>query len=472
MTVTIPFNNSYARLPERFYTRMNPTPVKKPELLKFNSELATEMGIAHGADDELAEVFSGNLIPEGAEPLAQVYAGHQFGGFSARLGDGRANLLGETLHAKIRRDIHLKGSGPTPYSRMGDGRAWLGPVLREYVVSEAMHALGVPTTRALAAVATGEPVYREEGALPGAVIARTASSHIRVGTFQYFSAKRDVSALKSLFDHVVKRHYPQANDPLDLLTSVMANQAALIAKWMSIGFIHGVMNTDNTTISGETIDYGPCAFMDKYDERRVFSSIDHHGRYAYCNQPNVIIWNMTQFASALVALMPNADNAVDTFTKSLKEMPNLIEKEWLKLFGRKIGIRDATEADITIIYKLLKCMQTEGADFTNTFRALLEGKAAGQFKNPAEFKEWELTWRQRLKSESDPESTMRKANPAYIPRNHRIELMIQSAVYDDLRPLERLLSVLSTPYQNQSDAEDLKLPPEPHEMVHRTFCGT
>ncbi|MCY4209195.1 MAG: YdiU family protein [Roseovarius sp.] len=472
MTVTIPFDNSYARLPDRFYTRMKPTPVQKPELLKFNAELASEMGIAHGKDEELAEIFSGNLIPEGAEPLAQVYAGHQFGGFSPRLGDGRANLLGEALHAKIRRDIHLKGSGPTPYSRMGDGRAWLGPVLREYVISEAMHALGIPTTRALAAVATGEPVYREEGSLPGAVIARTASSHIRVGTFQYFWARRDVPALESLFEHVVERHYPQASDPLDLLNAVMANQASLVAKWMSIGFIHGVMNTDNTTISGETIDYGPCAFMDKYDERTVFSSIDHHGRYAYCNQPNVIVWNMAQFASTLVALMPNGDHAVEIFTKSVQTMPNLIKKEWLKLFGQKIGISDATEADTAIIGDLLKRMQNGGADFTNTFRALAEGKAAGQFKNPDEFREWERIWRQRLKSEPDPESAMLKANPAYMPRNHRIELMIQSAVYDDLKPFERLLSVFSRPYESQPDAEYLKLPPEPHEVVQRTFCGT
>jgi len=306
MKLSIPFDNSYARLPAPFHTRQAAAPVRAPRLIRFNAALACELGITGGDDATLARVFSGNEPPEGAAPLAQVYAGHQFGGFSPRLGDGRALLLGEVVdRAGHRRDIQLKGSGPTPYSRMGDGRAWLGPVLREYVVSEAMHALGIPTTRALAAVATGEQVWREAGALPGAVLTRVAASHIRVGTFQYFAARRDPASLRALYDYTVARHYSHVEDPAHLLSEVIGRQARLVAGWLSVGFIHGVMNTDNTAVSGETIDYGPCAFLDTYHPQTVYSSIDAHGRYAYDNQAHVIVWNMAQFATALCRSCPS-----------------------------------------------------------------------------------------------------------------------------------------------------------------------
>lgn len=473
MSVSIPFDNSYARLPGRFYTRLKPMPVKAPRLIRFNHALAAELGIATGSDDELARVFAGNQIPDGADPLAQAYAGHQFGGFSPQLGDGRANLLGEALAGGKRYDIHLKGSGPTPYSRMGDGRAWLGPVLREYVVSEAMHALGIPTTRALAAVATGEPVYRETGALPGAVLTRVASSHIRVGTFQFFAARRDIEGLKALFEHTVARHYPRAESPADLLEAAIARQARLVAQWMSVGFIHGVMNTDNTLLSGETIDYGPCAFMDSYHPDTVYSSIDAHGRYAYSNQPNVIVWNMAQLATALVPLMPDQEAAVEAFTKAVHAMPGLIQREWRTLFGRKIGLAEADPEDEALITGLLGRMAENRADFTNTFRALATGaRARDQFLDPAAFDAWEAEWRRRLEREEEPEARMRAANPAFIPRNHRVEQMIAAGVAGDFAPFERLLGVLATPYEDQPEAADLTRPPEPSEVVQQTFCGT
>ena len=476
MSVTIPFDNSYARLPEPFHARLNPMPVKAPVLIRFNHDLARELGIdAAAADaDELAEIFAGNRLAEGAEPLAQAYAGHQFGGFSPQLGDGRAHLLGEVIdRAGQRRDIQLKGSGPTPWSRMGDGRAWLGPVLREYVLSEAMHALGLPTSRALAAVATGERVYREQGALPGAVLTRVAASHIRVGTFQYFAARRDQAALQRLYDYTVARHYPEASDPAELLSAVIDRQAALLAGWMGVGFIHGVMNTDNTTISGETIDYGPCAFMDVFHPQTVYSSIDAHGRYAYDNQPNIIVWNMAQLATALVPLMPDQDAAIETFTEVVHAMPGKIGREWLRVFGRKIGLARASEADEPLITGLLTIMANGRADFTNTFRALAGGVPRDQFTDPSLFDAWEPGWRARLEHEQDPETRMRAANPAVIPRNHRVEQMIQAAVAGDFAPLDRLLGVLARPYEDQPDsAADLTRPPEPSEVVRQTFCGT
>ncbi|MGR3313145.1 protein adenylyltransferase SelO [Roseovarius indicus] len=472
MTLTIPFDNSYARLPARFYTRLNPMPVKTPQLIRFNHALAAEMGITPGTDEEIALAFSGNTPPEGADPLAQAYAGHQFGGFSPQLGDGRANLLGETVANGKRYDIQLKGSGPTPYSRMGDGRNWMGPVLREYVVSEAMHALGIPTTRALAAVATGERVYRENGGMPGAVLARVASSHIRVGTFQFFAARRDTEGLQALFDHTVERHYPGVETPTDLLDAVIARQAKLIAQWMSVGFIHGVMNTDNSTLSGETIDYGPCAFMDTYHPDTVYSSIDAHGRYAYSNQPNVIVWNMAQLATALVPLMPDQDAAIETFTKSVHAMPDQIHAEWMTLFRAKLGLATQDAGDEELITGLLRRMAENRADFTNTFRALPAGTARDQFLDPKAFDEWEPLWRKRLEAEDDPETRMRAANPAVIPRNHRVEQMIQAAVQGDFAPFERLNDVLANPYEDQPDAADLTRPPEPSEVVHQTFCGT
>ncbi|MFN3208534.1 MAG: protein adenylyltransferase SelO [Roseovarius sp.] len=472
MNLHIPFDNSYSGLPDRFYTRQNPVPVKAPKLIAFNSPLAKTLGIRPGEEAEMARIFSGNEIPQGAEPLAQVYAGHQFGGFSPQLGDGRANLLGEVATEGARYDIQLKGSGPTPYSRMGDGRAWLGPVLREYVVSEAMHALGVPTSRALAATLTGEAVYREAGALPGAVLTRVAQSHIRVGTFQFFAARRDLPGLDALYRYVVDRHYPSAQSPADLLNAVIDRQADLVARWMAVGFIHGVMNTDNTTLSGETIDYGPCAFMDAYHPDTVFSSIDMHGRYAFANQPNIIVWNMAQLATALVPLMPDQDKAVETFTEAVHAMPERIHRKWRLYFGRKIGLADATEEDEPLITTLLDVMAANRADFTNTFRALNDGDARAQFVDPTAFDEWESAWRGRLERETDPTATMRAASPVYIPRNHRVEQMIEAAVAGDLTPLNRLLTILADPYRAQDGADFLTQPPEPSEVVRQTFCGT
>lgn len=468
----IPFDNTYARLPDVFHTRLDPTPVKAPALIHYNDTLAAELGI-NVPEAERAALFSGNSVPDGADPLAQVYAGHQFGGFSPRLGDGRANLLGEVVDRQgRRRDIQLKGSGPTPYSRMGDGRAWLGPVLREYVVSEAMQALGIPTSRALAAVSTGERVFRETGAHPGAILTRVAASHLRVGTFQYFAAQQDRGALQQLFDYTVARHYPSISSPDALLQAVIDRQAQLVAKWMGVGFIHGVMNTDNTTISGETIDYGPCAFMDVFHPQTVFSSIDAQGRYGYDNQPRVLVWNMAQLATALVPLMPDQDKAVETFTRSVQAMPAKIGKAWLDVFGAKIGLAAPEAKDETLITDLLQIMLEGRADFTNTFRALSEGGARDQFLDPTVFDAWEARWQARVTQENCAEPRMRAANPAVIPRNHRIEQMIAAAVEGDYKPFERLLAALAQPFEIEAAAQDLARPPATSEIVQRTFCGT
>ena len=467
MSTQIPFDNSYARLPERFFTRQPATPVAAPQLIIFNHALAADLGITPGDEAELAQVFSGNQIAQGAEPLAQAYAGHQFGGFSPQLGDGRAILLGEVVDRDgIRRDIQLKGSGPTPYSRMGDGRAWLGPVLREYVVSEAMHALGVPTTRALAATRTGEPVLREE-VLPGAVLTRVAASHIRVGTFQIFAARRDMEALQTLYDYTVARHAPQASDPHDLLQQVIEKQADLIAHWMSLGFIHGVMNTDNCTLSGETIDYGPCAFMDIYDPETVFSSIDRYGRYGYSAQADIIVWNMAQLATALVPLLPDTDAAVTRFTEQVHAMPGLIRKAWLNRFAAKIGIADPQDGDLALITDLLDLMQKSQSDFTNTFRGLADDPdhAHEHFTDTDGFDRWAKGWRDHIKDIEAAQQLMQTVNPVFIPRNHRIEEMIQAAVTGDDSLFHRLMRVLSTPFAHQPDAQDLRRPPQPTEVV-------
>ena len=470
MPFTIPFDNTYATLPWGFFTAQNPTPVKAPSLIAFNYDLAQFLGIDAGERDEMAQVFSGNTLPDGAAPLAQLYSGHQFGNYNPQLGDGRAILLGEVIGTDgIRRDIQLKGSGPTPYSRSGDGRAWLGPVLREYVVSEAMHALGIPTTRAMAAAQTGEIVYREAG-FPGAVLTRVAKSHLRVGSFQVFAHRGQVEDLKTLTAYAIQRHYPDAKGPMDLLRAVCAAQSALISAWMSVGFIHGVMNTDNCAIGGETIDYGPCAFMDAYSENRVFSSIDQQARYAYTNQPNIAVWNMAQFATALLQQMDNKEAAVEEATAIIHAMPAQIEAEWLKRFGAKIGLSDATPADQPMIEDLLAMMQADGADFTNTFAHLGTDIAQDQFTNRAAFEAWAMSWQARLARETDPSATMALANPTIIPRNHRIEEMIQAAVAGDFRLFERLNTALATPYQ-RTDA-DLERAPLAAEIVPATFCGT
>jgi len=479
MTIHIPFDNSYARLPGRLFTRLAPTPVAKPALVKVNEALARELGIdpAALASEEGVAVLAGNRLPEGADPLAQAYAGHQFGGWVPQLGDGRAILLGEVVDSNgFRRDIQLKGSGRTPYSRMGDGRAWLGPVLREYVVSEAMYALGIPTTRALAAVTTGETIVRE-ALLPGAVLTRVASSHIRVGTFQFFAARQDTEALQALMHHVIARHYPNVDGPLGLLNAVIDRQARLVAQWMGVGFIHGVMNTDNTHVAGETIDYGPCAFMDTYRSGQVYSSIDHYGRYAYNRQPDVLVWNLAQLATALLPLMGEDRNAaIEAATEAVHRFPDRFQAEWLAVFRAKTGLETEEEGDAALLHMLLSRMETLRADFTNTFRALGTKGARDEFLEPEGFDAWETEWRARLSREgATPEArreAMTRANPAVIPRNHRVEEAIAAGVEGDFGPFERLVGRLARPFEDQPEDTDLRRPPAEDEVVRQTFCGT
>lgn len=472
MSLHIPFDNSFARLPQGFFAAQRPEPVAAPRLLAWNADLARILGMEGADTQDLADVFSGNRLPDGADPLAQLYAGHQFGHFNPQLGDGRAVLLGEVIGTDgIRRDIQLKGSGRTPFSRSGDGRAWLGPVLREYVVSEAMHALGIPTTRALAAVATGQEVIRERP-LPGAVLTRVARSHLRVGTFQIFAARGQIQHLQSLTDYAIARHYPEAQGPMGLLRAVRDAQAELIAAWMSVGFIHGVMNTDNCAISGETIDYGPCAFMDSYHPNTVYSSIDQFGRYAYANQPQIVVWNIAQLATALVVMAEDRDAAVEEATEIVEAMPGLVQTAWERRFAAKLGIAEPRDGDGALITDLLARMAAGQADFTNTFRALGTDAARDQFTDPTAFDSWAEGWTQRLAQEADPDATRARANPAFIPRNHRIEQMIEAAVAGDMAPFERLMAVLSRPYDDQPEAADLMRPPTPSEVVPATFCGT
>ncbi|MDW4497608.1 YdiU family protein [Sulfitobacter sp. D35] len=470
MGYTAAFDNTYARLPEQFYTRLDPSPVRAPRLVAYNHDLAQILGLPDAPEEALARVYGGVEVPEGAAPLAQLYAGHQFGHYSPQLGDGRAILLGEVVGRDgLRRDIQLKGSGKTPYSRMGDGRAWLGPVLREYIVSEAMHALGIPTTRALAAVLTGENVLRET-VLPGAVLTRVAQSHLRVGTFQVFAHRGQIDDLRRLTDYAIARHYPDADGAMGLLRTVCAAQAKLVAQWMSVGFIHGVMNTDNCTISGETIDYGPCAFMDDFHANRVYSSIDQQGRYAYSNQPRIVIWNMAQFATALIQQCADREAAVEKATALVHAMPAQIERHWLDAFAAKIGIAAPEEGDGGLIEDLLALMQEDGADFTNTFDALTRGDARDQFTDRDAFDAWQTRWQDRVGDLSDAAELMARSNPRIVPRNHRLEEMIAAAVSGDYAPFERLRAELARPYDTED--RDLMRPPQPDEVVPATFCGT
>jgi uncharacterized protein YdiU (UPF0061 family) len=492
MTVHFPFQNTYATLPDGFFARVAPTPVVSPRLIKLNRPLASRLGLDPDRLEtpEGAEILAGKRVPTGAEPIAMAYAGHQFGHFVPQLGDGRAILLGEVVDIDgVRRDIQLKGSGPTPFSRRGDGRAALGPVLREYVVSEAMAALGIPTTRSLAAVITGESVMRET-ALPGAVLTRVASSHVRVGTFQYFAARGDNEGVHRLADHVLARHYPQAVDaerPYHrLLECVIARQADLVARWLLVGFIHGVMNTDNTSISGETIDYGPCAFMDHYDPAAVFSSIDELGRYAYANQPRIALWNLTRFAECLLPLLDdNKEKAIEQAQFILGEFPEKFTTAYQAGLRQKTGLFTECDGDQALIQDLLDTMAKNRADFALTFRRLSEAALnAGQdeklrqlFAEPAAYDQWALRWRRRLEDEApsptERASLMRSVNPAFIPRNHRIEAVIQAAVSrDDYAPFEELLTVLSKPFEDQPALSAYADPPEPHQRVLQTFCGT
>jgi len=461
----IPFDNTYAKLPSQMYTAQLPTPVHSPQMIAANADLATLLGIDPAEIDgpDAAQFFAGNHIPDGAAPLAQAYAGHQFGHWNPQLGDGRAVLMGEVVGTDgVRRDIQLKGSGPTPYSRNGDGRAAIGPILREYLVSEAMSAMGVPTTRALAAVTTGEDVYRE-ARLPGGVIARVAQSHIRVGTFQFFAARGDLEALAALTDHVIARHYPDASGPAELLDMVIARYAKLIAKWIGLGFIHGVMNTDNVSIAGETIDYGPCAFMDDYHPESVFSAIDQYGRYAYNNQPAIGAWNMAQLATALIPLMPDRDQAITDFTAAVHRFPDIYEAAWIAEFGAKLGIADPSEDDRPLIEDLLAMMAKDGADFTNVFATMHRD----QFIDREAFDTWVMRWNTR--KSPDAEAIMAKANPQVIPRNHRIEQAIQAGQTGDFVPFHALLAALTQPY---TATEPYTRAPAKDERVTRTFCGT
>jgi len=486
------FDNSYARLPEHFYARLPPTPVPAPQLVRINEPLARSLGLdpawLAGADG--LAMLAGNAVPTGAEPLAMAYAGHQFGNWVPQLGDGRAILLGELVDGDgIRRDLQLKGAGRTPFSRMGDGRAGLGPVLREYIVSEAMAALGVPTTRALAAVKTGEPVLRER-ALPGAILARVAQSHIRVGTFQFFAARDDVAAVRQLADHAIARHYPAAlASPTPyraFLEAVVCAQAELVARWQNLGFIHGVMNTDNMSIAGETVDYGPCAFMDGFHPARVFSSIDYAGRYAYANQPRIAHWNLACLARALLPILDDEeDEAVATAQAVIDRFPERFAAAHLDGLRAKLGLAEARDGDPELARELLQAMADAEADFTLTFRRLtdlaagvVEAEAAlrGMFAAPQALDAWLARWRTRLAEETVAAgaraSVMQRANPAFIPRNHRVEQALAAAELGDLAPFERLVAVLARPFDDQPEAVDLAQPPAPDEVVTATFCGT
>ncbi len=478
------FDNSYARLPEAFFTQLNATPVGSPKLSVLNRTLAATLGL----DSEVLQSpqgvaqLAGNQVPEGAMPLAQAYAGHQFGHFTM-LGDGRALLVGEQITPLGERfDIQLKGSGRTPYSRRGDGRAALGPMLREYIISEAMHALGIPTTRSLAVVTTGETIIRETE-LPGAVLTRVAVSHIRVGTFQYAAAWCTPEELRTLADYTLQRHFPdvaaEENRYLFLLREVIKRQAELIAKWQLVGFIHGVMNTDNMAISGETIDYGPCAFMDTYDPATVFSSIDVQGRYAYGNQPRIAMWNLARFAETLLPLLhDDEEQSIKIAEDALADFGTTYNRNWLSGMRAKLGMCNEEAEDVSLIDNLLSMMQKHQADFTNTFRALTFGKPEETVLfGTAEFSQWHEQWQARLgrvpESANASQQLMRNSNPAVIPRNHRVEEALNAAVNEaDYSVMERLLDVLSHPYAHTPKQEEYSTLPEPSAGPYRTYCGT
>tara|TARA_R110002096_G_scaffold199271_17_gene383128 strand:- start:698 stop:2161 length:1464 start_codon:yes stop_codon:yes gene_type:complete len=484
-----PFDNSFARLPPGFFAHVSPTSVKSPSLIRLNCDLAVGLGLdldQLDSDDGLA-ILSGNAEAEGSEPLAMAYSGHQFGGFSPQLGDGRAILLGEVVgNDGIRRDIQLKGAGPTPFSRRGDGRSALGPVLREYILSEAMAALGVPTTRALAAVATGEQVYRT-GMEPGGVFTRVAQSHLRIGTFQWFAARQDDENLAILADYAIDRHYPEcreAGNPYRaLLDRVIEKQADLIAHWMQFGFIHGVMNTDNMTISGETIDYGPCAFLDHYDPAKTFSSIDQHGRYAFGNQPTIAHWNLTRLAEALLPLLnDDPEKAIGEAETALDRFPDLHRSALERRFAMKIGLDRKNAEDWKLVEELLAAMKAGEADFTLVFRHLSavafehrnDEVITGLFREPAEIAQWLVRWRERLATDDRDEALgrMKQANPVIIARNHRVEEAIRAGYEDDFEPFHRLNNALQRPFEEDAEFQEYETPPRPEEVVQATFCGT
>ena len=472
--------STYANLPEIFYTRISPIPVSKPKVVIFNQKLAEEMGLdlTHFNEQQKADFLAGNLIPEGCSPFAQAYAGHQFGNF-IMLGDGRAIILGEHLSSSGKRfDIQYKGSGRTPYSRGGDGRAALGPMLREYIISEAMHFLGIPTTRSLAVVSTGETVYREDE-LTGGILNRIASSHIRVGTFQFAALHQEKTISQSLLDYTIDRHFPESKDhenkALALLDQVMKLQADLITHWMRVGFIHGVMNTDNMALCGETIDYGPCAFMDSFDPSTVFSSIDHQRRYAYANQPVMAHWNLARLAESLLPLIhENRETAIELAEDSLKAFEKLYKSKWLAMMGNKLGLAKIEDQDEELITELLDLMHEYSADYTNTFLDLGQKELpAEEFYISEDFSKWHNRWVERLQQEGgDSFALMRSVNPAVIPRNHKVEEALQAAERDDLTPFHHLLEAVTNPYESGEYLKPYQTPPNPKEKVLQTFCGT
>ena len=474
---------TYSKLPGVFFSKLSPTPVSSPKILLFNQKLAEEIGLDLSvlSEEERTQLLSGNLVPKGIEPFAQAYAGHQFGNFTM-LGDGRALMLGEHLTPSGQRlDLQFKGSGRTPYSRGGDGRAALGPMLREYLISEAMHALGIPTTRSLAVVATGESVYRESE-LPGAILTRTAGSHIRVGTFEFASLHEDKAMTQALLDYLIDRHFPEIreeeNKAISVLRAAIDQQIDLITHWMRVGFIHGVMNTDNMALSGETIDYGPCAFMDVFSPDTVFSSIDHRGRYAFANQPYVAQWNLARLAESLLPLIHDErQDAIAGAEESLNAFEPAYKDKWLAMMGTKLGLAEADKQDERLVTDLLDWMHSNGADYTNTFRDLgRQVLPENQLYQSETFETWHRRWQERLGGErrslDSSLSLMRSVNPVVIPRNHKVEEALQAGEEGNLNPFRNLLKALESPYEEADHLAPYQVPPKPSEKVHQTFCGT
>jgi uncharacterized protein YdiU (UPF0061 family) len=483
MTIGWHFDNTYSKLPKSFLENIKPVPVKNPKLIILNINLAEQLNLDFSkfSDTDLAKIFSGNNLPEGSETIAQAYAGHQFGHFTM-LGDGRAVMLGEHLDKENNRfDIQFKGSGRTSFSRSGDGRAVLGPMLREYIISEAMHALNIPTTRSLAVVSTGEEVVREQ-MLPGAILTRVASSHIRVGTFQYIAATQNADDLKTLFNYTIDRHYPEIKDSktkaLDLLNLLMQKQCELVINWMRVGFIHGVMNTDNMTVSGETIDYGPCAFMDQYHPQTVFSSIDQNGRYSYNNQPRITKWNLARFAECIIPLIDQDEQkAISIATETINNFEKLYEEKWLNMMRDKLGLFGEDGDDKHLIFELLTWMENNKADFTNTFCNLMEIQS---IKDPIyqnqEYLNWTAKWKKRLEKNNTGKEKylelMRSVNPIFIPRNYKVEEALKDASENKLETLNQLLEVIKCPYKDNGMLMDYQQPMSNENGNYKTFCGT
>ena len=482
MTIGWRFDNTYSKLPEPFISNISPVPVKSPELIVLNDNLAKQLGLNFSltSKKDLSNLFSGNSLPDGSKSIAQAYAGHQFGHFTM-LGDGRAVLMGEHISKNNERfDIQFKGSGQTPFSRNGDGRAALGPMLREYIISEAMHSLNIPTTRSLAVVKTGEDVVRES-ILQGAILTRVASSHLRVGTFQYVAMRKNASELKTLVDYAIERHYPNIkkskNKAVDLLKVLIELQIDLVINWMRVGFIHGVMNTDNMSISGETIDYGPCAFMDTYDPKTVFSSIDELGRYAYFNQPSITKWNLARFAECLIPLIdPKKEKAIEIATEAINSLDKSYETKWINMMRDKLGLFGTDEKDKFLILDLLTWMHQKKVDYTNTFCYLMNEKIVeDNCYEDKDFQDWKKRWNERLKTNNNtPEKfikLMKTVNPLIIPRNHKVEEVLKEAEQNNLKPINQFIKILSQPYTKNEDILNYQIPSDLEEK-YQTFCGT